>query len=455
MPQKTVSIVIEVGGADDAIRRVRQMRSALDDLGRGGAESMIPLRRQSREVTQAMKEMEKTFRLRQLQKEMLGDLEDFFGRIISGARTTGDLFKNIWREIADFFKRTILEMAAAWTLNLGGLFPLLSGSSSGFSGLGRLDGSRGFGTFGGGPGGGGLGVGGGAAAARIAQTAPTLAATLGLPATTPLGDILERLRGIGPFSGPQVALAGLGLGALTIGNRNRIVSAFGGLGSGALLGFSAGGPIGAVVGGIIGGIVGLFRGGGGKEKRHDAEIANQGFAQLRQILEDYQRFRRDFASSMDAAHQVYNRMVAQFVRKESEPSQRPFFEAIIRSMEGIEDERNRRRQLLSLMSVPEFQAGGLVAAPSLSRLGSGTLGILHPGEFVMNRAAVERLGVSLLDGLNHGSSSASSAAGVSLSIEPASAQTLGEMLKRNPQALEEGLLVVLRRGGTASRALRG
>ena len=83
------------------------------------------------------------------------------------------------------------------------------------------------------------------------------------------------------------------------------------------------------------------------------------------------------------------------------------------------------------------------------------LAVVHPGEFVMSSQAVDRLGVSLLDGLNRGSSSASSAAGVSISLEPASAATLGEMLKRNPQALEEGLLVVLRRGGAASKALRG
>jgi hypothetical protein len=71
----------------------------------------------------------------------------------------------------------------------------------------------------------------------------------------------------------------------------------------------------------------------------------------------------------------------------------------------------------------------------------------------MNRQAVDRLGVSMLQGLNSGFRSPDS--GVSISLEPASAATLGEMLKRNPQALEEGLLVVLRRGGTASRALRG
>ena len=106
--------------------------------------------------------------------------------------------------------------------------------------------------------------------------------------------------------------------------------------------------------------------------------------------------------------------------------------------------------MTALGPVPEFQEGGFVLPQRTQR---GILAMVHPGEFVMNRQAVDRLGVSLLDGLNQGASSASSA--VSIAIEPASAETLGEMLKRHPQALEEGLLVVLRRGGAASRTLRG
>jgi len=371
MAERTVSIVIDVTGADDATREVRRVRSAFDDLlggGPGRNDSLAQFARRSREF------------------------DDLFRRILTGARSAADVWKNIWREAGDYFRRIVQEMAGAWATNLGGIIPLLPG--------------------------GGMGFGSGAAA----------------------------LRGIGPFSGSTLLAGGSLLSALTVGSRNRIVSSLGGLGSGALTGFSLGGPVGAVLGGIVGGIVGLFRGGGGQEKRHDAEIANRGFAQLTQILEDYSHFRRDFSSAVNDAYRVWNQMQSQWVRPQSGPSQWPYFAAILRSIEQTEDERNRRRQRTALGPLPEFADGGYIGTRG------GMLARLHPGEFVLNSQAVDRLGVSMLEGLNSGVRSSDS--GVSISLEPASAATLGEMLKRNPQALEEGLLVVLRRGGAASRALR-
>lgn len=387
MADRTVSIVIDVSGADDAARQVKRVGSAFDDLLGGGLESFA---RRGREVSATMK-----------------GLDDLLGRILTGARSTGDVWKNIWREAADTFRRAVQEMAGAWNANLGGIVPLLPGGLFGSS----LAGS---------------------------------------------GSASSLLNGIGPFSGGALLGGGSLLGGLTIGSSNRFVSTVGGVGSGALTGFSLGGPIGAVLGGIVGGIVGLFSGGGGSEKRHDADIANQGFAQLRQILDDYEHFRRDFASSVDAAHSVWNQMQSQWVRPQSAPSQWPYFAAILQSMQQTEDERNRRRQLAAAGPIPEFAEGGYVGGRASGLSGqAGMPALLHAGEFVMNRQAVDRLGVSLLEGLNSGSAAASPAGGVSVSLEAASAQTLGAMLKQNPQALEEGLLVVLRRGGTASRALRG
>ena len=371
MAQRTVSIVIEVTGSEDAARQVRQVRSAFGDL-------------------------DKTLDLRKRHQAMVGDLDDFFRRILIGTRSTGDLFKNIWREIADFFRRTIQEMASTWATNLGGIVPLLPGMAMG------------------------MGAGG-------------------------------SLQGIGPVSGQQLLAGSALLAGLTVGSRNRLGSTLGGIGSGALTGFTYGGPIGAAIGAVAGGLAGFFRGGSGKDKQRDAEVANRGFAQLAQILEDYSHSRRDFTSAVDSAFRIWNQMQSQWVRPQSGPSQRPYFDAILRSMQQTEDERNRRRQLLALGPIPEFQTGGLIGSQRTQR---GMLAVVHPGEFVMSSQAVDRLGVGLLDGLNRGSSAASSATGVSISLEPASAQTLAEMLKRNPQALEEGLLVVLRRGGPASRALR-
>ena len=98
----------------------------------------------------------------------------------------------------------------------------------------------------------------------------------------------------------------------------------------------------------------------------------------------------------------------------------------------------------TMLPVPQFANGGLVGGAG------GMLALVHPGEYVMSKRAVDSVGVEALNRVNFGGGGRE----LSISLEPAGAQTLGEMLKRNPQALEEGLLVVLRRGGALSRALR-
>ena len=260
------------------------------------------------------------------------------------------------------------------------------------------------------------------------------------------GNYASRIGSYGTQGGLLASVGESFFGSL-IGSSNRGLSSLGGIGSGAITGLAAAGPIGAVVGGLIGGIAGLFGGGSGKAKRHDADIANQGFAQLKQILDDYNHFRRDFSSSVDSANRIWAQMQSQWTRSQSAPSQRPFFDAIIRSMQSTEDERLRRRQVQALLPIPQFANGGLVNSSG----SGGTLAVVHPGEYVMSKRAVDDLGVNTLNGLNQGTTGNQ---GMSISLEPASAQSLGEMLKRNPQALEEGLLVVLRRGGALSRALR-
>ena len=371
MAQRTVSIVVEVTGAEDATRQVRQMRSALDDFTSGGKDGLTQILRQSREVNQAMKEMQQGFNLGPQQKGMLNDLDTFFRRILTGARTTGDVFKNIWKEVSDFLRRTLEQMTSSWTLNLGGVFSLVPGF-----------------------GGGGGFLGGGLAGSGIGSALSGLGGTLGV---------------LGAFGGPIGAVAGLGLGLLF---------------------------------------------GGGKKDQQNAAIANQGFGQIWQAVEDYKRFRRDYGSTIDTITRLWNEMAGAFTKDSWRSGQRQYYDMAIRDVQQTEDERNRRRQLRDLLPVPEFQTGGAVADNFARARGGGILSILHPGEFVMNRQAVERLGVSALEGLNKGEVR-SQESGVRISLEPASAQTLSEMLKQNPQALEEGLLVVLRRGGPASRVLRG
>jgi len=329
------------------------------------------------------------------------------------------------------------------------LAPFLGGASFSSVAFSALPATPPF--FGGSSGSFGLGSGGGARALSRRHSSG-LAAALGLPSNGSLSTILGGIfsHGLGPISGPGLAAAGLGLGSMTIGSSNRAVSVLGGLGSGAAIGTSILPGIGTAVGAAIGGLVGLFTGGSGKNKTHDANIANQGFAQLHQILDDYYNFRRDYSSAISAAEKVWQQMASQWVRPQSVTSQLPYFNQIITAIQQTEDERNRRQQTQSSLALPEFATGGLVTPRG------GMLAVVHPGEFVMTRQAVDRIGTSVLQGLNRGGSVAPSAsAGTQISLEPASAQTLTDMLTTNPQALEQGLLVVLRRGGPASRMLRG
>ena len=355
MSERTLSIVIDVEGAERGASQIRRMRSALDDLSgtRLGLESMV---RHGRELSAAFQQIGG-----QTSGTALSNIDAYFRRVSTGARNLGEVFRSVWRDASNS--------------------------------IGKLSGGG---------------------------------------------------------SGQDSALLSLGsslFGSL-MGNSNRALSSLGGIGSGAMSGAIVGGPLGAVLGGLIGGVTGLFGGGSGKAKKHDAAIANRGFEQLKQVLNDYNYFRRDFASSVDAANRIWTQMQSQWTRTQSATSQRPYFDAILRSMQSIEDERNRRRQMQAILPVPQFANGGLVVGSG----SSGTLAVVHPGEFVMNKRAVDEVGVGTLSSMNHGANGRSG--GTSISLEPASAQSLGEMLKRNPQALEEGLLVVLRRGGALSRALR-
>ena len=57
--------------------------------------------------------------------------------------------------------------------------------------------------------------------------------------------------------------------------------------------------------------------------------------------------------------------------------------------------RQGRAGLIAVSSLPEFAVGGLV--PNLK---GGMLAIVHPGEFVMRKSAVEALGSDFLGTLN-------------------------------------------------------
>ena len=429
---------------------------------------------------------------RQLIEATARDWESMFDRITGGAHNMGDVLGNIFDEIKRAWKRQIFEMLAAAVVGGKAGPSSATGASLGMTGgrgiLGSILGS----VLGGGIAGGGQAVGaatppfipnqfaagtsalsglglagagglGGGIFAAAAQ--PTQAAAMGLPATTPIGDLLSKVfpHSIGGVGGPTLALGGLTLAGLGLGHGS-LLGALGGLAGGALTGFAVGGPIGAIVGGIIGGIAGLF--GGNKKKESDARIEEQGFATIKQLLEEYSRQRIDYASTFEGYQQVHQQMQGAFQRPQSKRHEQYWFDQYIKQLQGIEDERNRRRDFLSGFAVPEFESGGFVDATAYSRarlgnarLGNARLGfaaggevpaILHSGEYVMSRPAVERWGADLLARMNSSEprGQASGGDGYEMHIWAPSKAWAAKVV-------EEGLAVVIGKGGRASKMLRG
>ena len=283
----------------------------------------------------------------------------------------------------------------------------------------------------------------------------------GLGAIIPSGGILGRLGGrlgrffnqpgpLGMSVGQALSLSAMigGLGRGRVGGA--ITGALGGALGGLTLGMKIGmigGPLGAVLGAAIGGLIGFLGGGNGQGKRDASAIADQGFAQMRQIQADYEAYRRDFASAMDAIGSVWSGMVGQWsgmgsVGANSIKDQTRYYDQIVTHMRQVEDERNRRRSVIGGLPTPSFAAGGYSM--------SGGTALLHPGEFVMPARLVERLGLSLLQGLQAGGSTNAGGGGLTMEVLGAA----NDLFTRDPRALEEGLLVVIRRGGSFSKAMR-
>ena len=412
------------------------------------------------------------------------DWEFLFDRITGGAKSVRDVLNNVFREIAREAKSQIFQdlarVASGQGVGNAGGGAATGQPSGGTASLGSILGS----VFGGGGFGGGGAVGatppfipssgflsgtnapgsiagfGGANQAAgfpggvtTVGTQPTTAASLGLPSTTPLGDLLSlgSPRGIGGVPSGAVTLGALTLGSLTIGNRSRLLSTLGGAGTGALIGFQYGGPIGAGVGALIGAGIGFFAGGSGPDKRHDTEIQQAGERAMFAALEDFERHRIDFTRATQTVESAFEQMTAQFQRPESRRIPQINRDNILARIREIEDERNRRRELLALQALPEFHEGGLVGNREQGIGNSREIpAMLQAGEFVMSSAAVRRLGVSLLEGLNQGTGSREQGTGGGYSI-----QVWVPSKEFAAEIVEKGIPVVLGKGGRASRILRG
>jgi len=367
--------------------------------------------------------------------------ELFWDRVIRGAKSTGDFLSNLWNEMANQFRRMVLQSVASWLFGqrqigaagAGGL-----GAAGGFAGLlGGIFGTPGAasartppfvssflsgGGLGAGSAGGGLpGVGGaGAAGAGIPLGIPGLGSA-GIPGLGGGGLLggggggvpaaLGLLLGLeGARRGRPGLAAGLGVGGVLggvalSGAAAGIAGGIGGLaGAGVGLAGFLTNPIGlAILGGVAGvaAIVGIVQ--RGRKKEDASAIANDGFAQITELVARYSSHAATFDSTITAMNRIWSQMESAWrqiggsVGSNSITDQRRYFDAHVKQVQDIERERARRGDLISNLPTPQFATGGLVGP-----LG----GVVDPGEFVLRREAVQQTGVPMLQRINEGAPAA-------------------------------------------------
>ena len=93
--------------------------------------------------------------------------------------------------------------------------------------------------------------------------------------------------------------------------------------------------------------------------------------------------------------------------------------------------------MIGSLPLPEFQSGGLVHGVGNRPL----LAALHPGEFVLNRNAVERIGAPKLEKANAGESPG----GITVIIQTPDKSGVEEMLRGNQATFGRFIKSVIRR----------
>jgi hypothetical protein len=236
---------------------------------------------------------------------------------------------------------------------------------------------------------------------------PTQLSTGGIPAAAggASGGALGQLA-FGKIT-PDTVLQLLTLGT-AVGGLGLLASAWksGGIvkgaGGGALLGWSIAGPLGAAVGLWIGGILGWIRRGQAKEQ---ATAIEQQFEFASQdLLKQFKQYQVDYESALAGMQALIlqgqqSELTAGLGKWGKKGAQNLAYSIgeDIRNLQELQRQRQMAAQVLQGMSIPEFQAGGLVG---FRMADNQVLAILHRGEYVMRREAVDVLGTSFLGALN-------------------------------------------------------
>jgi len=362
------------------------------------------------------------------QEKLAHGIESFIDRVFIQARSLSDVFHQFLMQTLGSFVKWISQMLAHW---LTGIRQATAGAGGGGGGiLGSLGSILGgvFGIGGGASaltaGQAGMAAGGGGWATQAGQAA--LPIGMGGMALATGGEIPNAVGGAaqgtlgalafhpGQFlAGQATMLAGMGIlgGIALAGGGGPVRGALGGALAGGGIGLGLyslgllGGPWGLVLAGIgaaIGGLVGLFRRGG--QKRKASALEQQFEFGANDLLEQFKQFKIDYDSALAGMQELIaqgqqtltSAGLGRWGRQGAEGLTRTIQDEI-RALEALQKQREARAVLMAGMTIPEFAAGGPVGFRTAD---GAILGLIHPGEFVMRREAVDALGGSFLAALN-------------------------------------------------------
>ena len=388
----------------------------MEEHGRVFDERII---RQSKEAQEGAKDAARA--QEQMLEATAGKIESFIDRVFLTARSLSDVFHQFLMQTLGSFVKWISQMLAHW---LTGIRQATAGAGGGGGGiLGSLGAILG-GVFGIGGGTSAMAAGGGGWAGQAGQLAlPVGMGGMALPGG---GEIPSAVGGAAQGTLGQLAfhpgqfLAGLPTMLAGMGILGGIgLAGGGGPGQGALGGALAGGGIGlglyslgllggpwglviAGIGAAIGGLVGVFRRGGQKKK---ASGLQQGFEfAANDLFDQFKQFKIDYDSALAGMQELIaqgqqtltSAGLGRWGRQGAEGLTRTIQDEI-RVLEALQKQREARATLMAGMTIPEFAAGG----PIGYRLANGgILALVHQGEFVMRREAVDTLGQNFLTALN-------------------------------------------------------
>jgi hypothetical protein len=417
--EKVANETIARSGHEMVLQQNKDMEEQvriMEEHGRVFDERII---RQSKEAQDAAKEA--THVQAQALEATAGKIENFIDRVFIQARSLSDVFHQFLMQTLGSFVKWISQMLAHW---LTGIRQATAGAGGGVTGggggwLGSLLG----GVF---------GIGGGTSAMAASGSGGTQNLTSaaggyfqgvsgafepGIPSA--MGGATQGGLGQLAFGGTSLAnlatmgsLAGI-LGGISLagGSGGPVRGALGGalVGGGIGLGLYGlgllGGPWGLVFAGIgaaIGGLVGLFR--RGRQKQKSAALEQQFEFAGNDVLKQYELHKVDYENAISSLEgliasgqqTLLGAGTGRWGRQGSENLTR-VIQALIARVNDLESHRQATLGFIGGMTIPEFAAGG----PIGYRLPSGgILAIVHPGEFVIRREAVDALGQNFLTRMN-------------------------------------------------------